>query len=155
MNFLPLPIPSYCWDTIFPILHKSVSIKVSSLAHSFILFVQPSMNHVTALEFFVVLSHPLHPFPSLSSNTVSACQQSGVVNGSLSAVIAVVYLPTAGRPALPDLVICTFDIHIGPPFIPGTPNSVPIVPMTGTWNQYRQVLSRTQLALSFVREIDN
>ena len=41
-------------------------------------------------------------------------QQSKLVNGIPGAVVAVVYLSTAGVPALPDLVISTFDSYIGP-----------------------------------------
>ena len=77
-----------------------------------------------------------------------ARQQSELVDGSLGAFIAVVYLSTAGPPALPDFVTTIFDSYIDPPFIPGIPNSVPIVPVTQIWNQDGQVLSRTQLPLS-------
>ena len=65
--------------------------------------------------------------------------------------IGVVYFSTAGLPALPEFVIGTFDNYIGPPFVPGIPNSVPIAPVTRIWNQGEQVLSRTQLPLSLAR----
>ena len=69
--------------------------------------------------------------------------------------MAVVYLSTDRLPALPDYVIRAFDSYIEPPFIPGIPNSVPIVPVTGTWNQDVLVLSRTRLHLSLARGIEN
>ena len=56
--------------------HQSHSLCFPSLiffpsAHSFILFVQPSTNHVMELDSLIALLHPFHPFPCLSSNAVS------------------------------------------------------------------------------------
>ena len=62
---LLLPIYSYCWNVVTPVLRKLAF-------HSFILLVQPSMNRITAFGFLIGMVHPLHPFRSLSSNTVSA-----------------------------------------------------------------------------------
>ena len=61
---LLLCINSSRWNIISPVLHAFTFC-------SFTLFVQPSMNHVTALKFLIALVPPLQPFPSLSSNTVS------------------------------------------------------------------------------------
>ena len=71
----------------------------------------------------------------------------GLVNGSIGQVKHILYLE-GGPPSLPSVVICTFPGYTGPSFLPGVPNSFPVVPIQRVWNDKSTVCSRTALPLS-------
>lgn len=68
-----------------------------------------------------------------------------LVNGSQGTVRYIVYKDE--RKDLPDLIVCHFPNYIGPSYIPGEDNLVPIPPIEATWFSRNSPFSRMQFPL--------
>ena len=68
-----------------------------------------------------------------------------LVNGSQGTVKYIIYKD--GRKDLPDLILCSFPNYIGPSYIPGEDQLVPIAPIEATWFSKNSPFSRMQYPL--------
>ncbi|XP_067932923.1 ATP-dependent DNA helicase PIF1-like [Watersipora subatra] len=70
-----------------------------------------------------------------------------LVNGSIDAIMHIIYCANQGPPALPAFVVCIFLDYTGPKFLPEHPNSFLVIPIKRTWTAGHATLSRTGIHL--------
>ena len=76
--------------------------------------------------------------------------EAGLTNGALGTVTGILYDPNGAQPpALPVVVLVTFDIYTGPSFLPDIlpQGTVPIPPQTIRWLKGQKMCTRTQVPL--------
>lgn len=74
-----------------------------------------------------------------------------LINGSQGEVLHILYGEHNGPPDLPLGIVVKFDNYCGPPYLPGVPGTVCVVPYTCTWTKtvagITESFSRTQIPL--------
>ena len=88
----------------------------------------------------------------ISKNTVfrltsNLWTEAGLTNGSEGVIHYIIYDSQKRPPSLPVAIIATFNSYIGPPFLPGLANSVPICPVTTDWHSQKMKLTRRMLPI--------
>ncbi|XP_067927803.1 ATP-dependent DNA helicase pif1-like [Watersipora subatra] len=73
--------------------------------------------------------------------------EKGLVNGSISTVLRIIYCANQGLPALPAFVVGIFPDYTGPTFLHEHPNSFPVTLIKRTWTAGHATLSRTGISL--------
>ena len=68
--------------------------------------------------------------------------EAGLTNGSEADIHGIIYDSQKRHPSLPVALIATFNSYIGPSFLPGLGNSVPICPVTTDWHSQKMKLTR-------------
>ena len=73
--------------------------------------------------------------------------EAGLTNGSEADIHGIIYDSQKRHPSLPVALIATFNSYIGPSFLPGLGNSVPICPVTTDWHSQKMKLKRRMLPI--------
>ena len=79
--------------------------------------------------------------------TANLWTEAGLTNGSEGVTDYIIYDSQKIPPSLPVAIIATFNSYIGPPFLPGLANSVPICPVTTDWHSQKMNLTRMMLPI--------
>jgi hypothetical protein len=73
--------------------------------------------------------------------------KAGLTNGAVGTVHSIIYEEGEKPPSLPTAIIVIFNDYIGPSYLPGIPNAVPIVPVRREWYANKIHCSRTMLPI--------
>jgi hypothetical protein len=79
--------------------------------------------------------------------TSNLCTKTGLTNGTVGRIHAIIYSENQQPPSLPAGIIATFDDYKGPPFLPNLVKSVPIVPVRRDWHANKIHCTRTMLPI--------
>ena len=88
----------------------------------------------------------------ISKNTVfrltaNLLTEAGLTNGIEGVIHYIIYDSPKRPQPLPVAIIATFNNYIGPPFLPGLANSVPICPVTTDRHSQKMKLTRKMLPI--------